>query len=355
MGNDNKNICYGLCAGDSGVETSIPCNTAKEKYGICIKHGQMETNNELRFRLNCSDGSAYIRTQTSDKSDGWQNVHYHKQVRETYIVEQGWIGYIEIKDGKIRSKKYKAGDLFTTIPGIAHNIYMPVKAIIHTVKHGAGELLGEGQSDWFDDTEDCERLNYAIRTLFPKELEFETFIEYATMESKNPYNEEYRHFDVLIWQVPAWATAIFAAIVAIAGSFLGQKPDEFILKDRISQIDFTAAMFLFFGIFMFILSYALYRFRWHQTEIKKSTWPRAKHNVVSPQLLLQIVVMLEAGILVIGSAFLIEFYVFEVALAIVLSILAIVFLCERYLKILTKNESSEIDQDDYSYLKQRAS
>lgn len=356
MENENKNVCHGLCPGDSGVETPIPCYSAKEEYGICIKHGKMKTNGELRFRLNCSDGSAYIRTQTSDDSEGWQNSHYHKHVRESYIVEQGWVGYIGIEDGEIKKKPYKAGERFTTIPDVAHNIYMPAKAIIHTVKHNAGESLGKKQSDWFDDTDDCRRLTRIIRSQFKGKLKFETFLEeMPTMESKNPYNEGYCHFDALIWQAPAWATAIFAAIFAIVSFILGQKPEDFILKDRISQIDFTAVMSFIFGVFTFILSYALYRFRWHQTGIKKATWPKPKHYVVSPQSLLQILVMLEAGFLIIGSAFLIDFHFVKVTVAVTLSIFVIFFHFERNLKLLTKNESSEIDKDDYSYLKQRSS
>lgn len=355
--NELKIVCHGLCPGDSGVETPIPCNIAREEYGICIRHGKLQTNGELRFRLRCEDGSAYIRTQTSNATGGWQNAHYHKYVRETYIVEKGWIGYILIVDDKTQYKRHKAGDLFTTIPNVAHNIYMPKNSIIHTVKHNAEENQEKEQSDWHDDTDDCRQIMEVIGSSFPSVLECDTSVEgFSKMRTKNPYSAGYRHFDNLIWQVPAWATAIFAAIIAISAFLLGQNPNEFVLGDNFSPIYITALMLILFGVLTLILSYALYRFRWHQTGIKNTHWPESEHYVISPQSLLQVVVMFEGWFMIMGAGFLIQYYYFiELSVAFALLIGFIFCFWEHTIKVLRSTGLSTIDHEDYSYLKQRAS
>lgn len=302
---ESKNKCLGLCPGDSGVEEPIPCYEAKEKYGICIKHGRMKTNGELRFRMNCKDGSAYIRTQTSPGSEGWQNAHYHKFVQETYIVEKGWIGYIQIENGQIRQTKYTASQKFTTVPRVAHNIYMPPDAIIHTVKHGAQSETIDGKSDWFSDGPDCQQLTDFIsqeeRCVFSGTVDNNTRIE----ESLNPYTEAYRHFDNLIWQVPTWASGLFAATVAIVWSFLSSETDINFLKEYMSKENLASVMLFFFGMFTLVLAYTLYRFRWHQVHTK--TW--RSHCIFAPQSLLQLVVTSEAAILFFGCALLTRFHV----------------------------------------------
>ena len=67
-------------------EEIITQEVAEMQYGIVTKYTIMPTNQEARFRLNCNDGTAYIRTQTQNEAAGWQNSHYHKGLLETYIV-----------------------------------------------------------------------------------------------------------------------------------------------------------------------------------------------------------------------------------------------------------------------------
>src|SRR5208282_5779789 len=111
--------------------------------GIWTEHSQMP-NGEFRFRLKHSDGTAYIRTEAI-LSHGWQKSHFHKLVRETYIVQQGRIALAELIDNTLRLRIYETGGLFTTEPYVSHNIYMFAGSIIHTVKHGPGGH----QDDWF--------------------------------------------------------------------------------------------------------------------------------------------------------------------------------------------------------------
>ena len=114
------------------------------------------------------------------------------------------------------------------------------------------------------------------------------------------YPEGYRHFDNLIWQVPAWATAIFAAVVAIIAMLLNEdKLRPISDQGSITRAGFSSFLLAFFGVFSFVLSYTLYRFRYHQAFLKASQF-----KIISPQSLLQILLSMESGILLYSSAFL---------------------------------------------------
>lgn len=112
----------------------IGTEEAAASHGVTARHQQMD-NGELRFRLVKDDGTAYIRTEAGPLG-AWQNSHYHRRTMETYIVQKGWIAYVELRDGRRSVSIRNAGELFTTRPGVIHNVYMPADAVIHTVKHG---------------------------------------------------------------------------------------------------------------------------------------------------------------------------------------------------------------------------
>lgn len=109
-------------------------NTELSQYGIRTNHSIMD-NGERRFRLAGADGSCYIRTESSESS-GWQNSHYHTKLSEICIVQQGWVVYAELIDGKVSAKKYTADEHFVIRPMIPHNSYMAPNSILHTVKFG---------------------------------------------------------------------------------------------------------------------------------------------------------------------------------------------------------------------------
>ena len=104
------------------------------QYGITTNHNIMD-NGERRFRLGGADGSVYIRTEASQDS-GWQNSHYHARLSELCLVQEGWVYYVELIDGKVEAKKYTAGEHFIIHPMIAHNSCMGPNAILHTIKFG---------------------------------------------------------------------------------------------------------------------------------------------------------------------------------------------------------------------------
>lgn len=296
MKNSDSN-CLGFKGSYQEIETPIFCDEAKSEHGISVRHSKMLTNNELRFRMNAEDGSAYIRTVTTKESQGWQNAHYHKYLKETYLVEKGWIGYVEKLNEEIVFKRFKSGELFTTIPNVAHNIFMPANSVIHTVKHSANKELTE--TDWFGDSKDCKQIYSAISKTSFKEGYYDDFPNTTKVEKTikaELYNEAYRHFDTLIWQVPAWSSALFAAVIAIIGAVFGIDSESAFFSEFIPQNILVSVLLLFFGLFTLALSYALYRFRWHQSNVKP--WGG---RLISPQFFLQLLVSIEAGILLAGA------------------------------------------------------
>ncbi|TVZ05038.1 hypothetical protein EAS64_10480 [Trebonia kvetii] len=66
---------------------------------------------------------------------------------ETYIVQDRWLAFAELDGDGIRLWIMRQGDVYTTRPGVSHNVYLPAYAVTHVVKHG-----GDGRGDdWFGD------------------------------------------------------------------------------------------------------------------------------------------------------------------------------------------------------------
>ena len=110
--------------------------------GVSIEHSEMR-NGELRFRLKFDDGTAYSRTEATN-SGGWQKSHYHRSVRETYIVQRGRIALAELVEGILKVRIFGPNEICTTEPNISHNLYLYRNSVIHTVKHGEGG----NNADW---------------------------------------------------------------------------------------------------------------------------------------------------------------------------------------------------------------
>jgi hypothetical protein len=104
--------------------------------GVTVNHEEME-NGEKRFRLLFSDGSAYVRTETPQKSS-WQNSHYHSYLHEMYIVQTGWMIYAEYDMSKQVSiyRKIGTGQFCVSLPQVPHNIFVSAGCKFHTVKFG---------------------------------------------------------------------------------------------------------------------------------------------------------------------------------------------------------------------------
>lgn len=120
-----------------------------KKCGVTFG-GEFMPNNELRFRLNSRDGSAYIRTVAAPDS-GWQNAHHHKGSLETYIVQSEWMAFATQHGNERAVRFYFPGQVVSSSPGEDHNVFLSGDAVIHTVKHGVAVGNPEkGGADWYD-------------------------------------------------------------------------------------------------------------------------------------------------------------------------------------------------------------
>lgn len=125
---------------------TVTCEEARDLHGIVAEHTFTPETGEYRFRLIKNDKTAYIRAEAGP-AGGWQDSHFHRKVLETYIVQSGWMGFAVEENGNPQLTIYCVGEQFTTPPMVIHNVYLPSKAVIHTVKHGdaAGEQRLENE------------------------------------------------------------------------------------------------------------------------------------------------------------------------------------------------------------------
>jgi hypothetical protein len=278
--------------------TPISCEDAREQHGITCEHSRAE-NGELRFRLLKNDGTAYIRTEAPPHG-GWQDSHWHYKVLETYIVQDGWIGYAELRNGTMNLRTCQAGEAFTTVPEVIHNVYLPKEAVIHTVKHGnsLGEkrLEDERTKAFTEKTRQISEatlLSTAANSLVGKKID-------RLNTTSSDYSDAYKHFDILIWQVPVWASAIFTVAILGTPTFETHTVQSLGVPVKILMSYFYGLV----GVSLASFSYALFRFRSHHIKSKSYT-PSGKN--ISPQVGLQLVVNLQASALVF-AAFLVQGY-----------------------------------------------
>ena len=124
--------------------TKITNDIATSDYGITFQHEKMQSG-ELRFRLVSEDGSSYTRT-VNPNHGVWQNSHYHQSIKETYIVQKGWVAVASLIDDVLSLEIANTGDTFAVQPLIIHNLYLSADSIIHTIKQGIS-----ASNDWFGD------------------------------------------------------------------------------------------------------------------------------------------------------------------------------------------------------------
>jgi mannose-6-phosphate isomerase-like protein (cupin superfamily) len=104
--------------------------------GVSAEHSEMPSG-ERRFRLKHDDGTAYSRTEATDRG-GWQNSHYHRTIRETYVVQRGRMAFAELVDGALKIRIFGPNEICTTEPNVSHNVYLYRNSVIHSFKHGDG-------------------------------------------------------------------------------------------------------------------------------------------------------------------------------------------------------------------------
>ena len=281
----------------------ITSEEAASRYGITTRHEETE-NSELRFRLEKSDGVAYIRTDASAQG-AWQQSHFHATASETYIVQRGWIAHASLVHGVRQIMLIRAGELITTPPGIIHNIYMPPNAEMHTVKHGdasTGEAIRNDETARFDISTQGLSENEIVKTATYMKGggSFETQLCSITEPKKTDlYSQDYRHFDTLIWQVPTWSSAIFALTAAATGATLSNASQ--IPNSLSASVSTILAFFLGTVTFVLLLLWnVLLRFRMRQIGITlppETFIPPKLFPLPGGQVCLQLIVAVESVVL----------------------------------------------------------
>jgi len=230
-------------------EVPIPTEEATSTHGISTKHGRMP-NGELRFRLVSRDGNDYIRTVASQTS-GWQKAHFHRSLRETYIVERGWMALAEKNNAGMSLTIYRPNDVVTTTPNVVHNVYLPSQAVIHTVKHGAA-----GAGDWTEDAAFTEATSQLTESTI---LSWEPPAAPVLDLRFDAYIALYNNLDNLIWRIPGFLAAGAAIAIGFAGSVLS--------KDTVPNIPpiLIASLFFFIGLLFFLSAFSMARIREHHT------------------------------------------------------------------------------------------
>lgn len=119
-------------------------------------------NGEKRFRQIClKDKTAYIRAEGGNVGY-WQNSHYHKSIREVYIVQKGMILLAQYIEGNTKINRVEKGKIFNVEPNVPHNVYMYPNTVLHTVKYGEVE-----EYDW----QEFEELDNILKNKTMEELE----------------------------------------------------------------------------------------------------------------------------------------------------------------------------------------
>lgn len=208
-------------------------------------------NGEIRVRLTSPDGNNYIRTE-SGRTGAWQKAHHHRTVRETYVVELGWMGYVTESEGELRVSIHWPHDVLTTKPLEPHNVYLPASAVIHTVKHGS-----DGAKDWEEDpalTARCAPISekelhrLAAHPISPdSETRFDAYVDL------------YNNLDRLLWGIPSLLAVAATVLIGFSGSLLGRQP----------PIDVPpivlALVFALVGTLFALGAYSIWRIRVHHT------------------------------------------------------------------------------------------
>ncbi|MFM5949749.1 MAG: hypothetical protein ACKOPM_11050 [Novosphingobium sp.] len=168
---------------------------------------------EGRLRLTFKDGNNFIRTVATD-TGCWQQAHVHDRFSETTIVERGWVALAERRDGILRLQTFGEGQIFTSVPGIAHNLYVSANTVLHTVKHG-----NDGAGKWTAD----QQLSSETSALSEGDilrLALPGGRETITIDNRfGGYISLYNNLDSLLWGVPS----IFALGITVLLGFLSSK------------------------------------------------------------------------------------------------------------------------------------
>lgn len=255
----------------------ILAQEAKQRHGVITFHEEM-ANGEYRFRLRGADGSAYIRTEAAPQG-AWQRAHVHTLVQELYIVQAGWMCLAQEKFGNVHLTRYVAGDHFVVPPNVIHNVYLPTNGVIHTVKFGPPNID--------DHDEPPEAQNFTALCSQMSERDVSRALR-GNISAENNF-DAYKHYDSLIWSVPAWSSAFFILSLNVFDPKIAEN------IHKLSAYEAESTNSFFYGLITIVIisfGLALFRFRTHQSPLKR--WRTSA--IISASTITQLVISMQAVI-----------------------------------------------------------
>jgi hypothetical protein len=113
--------------------------------------------------------------------------------------------------------------------------------------------------------------------------------------AEDDHDKDYRHFDSIIWQLPAWASAIYAFTVVGCSQIISNDQN----LQRIFGISSRELLVLFLNmvsVLYLLLYYVLYRFRMNQARVKPPIQAGGKlFGCISGQVALQLIIAIEGS------------------------------------------------------------
>jgi hypothetical protein len=115
-------------------------------------------------------------------------------------------------------------------------------------------------------------------------------------DASERYPEAYRHFDTMIWQTPAWSSAVFALAMQTAYS---DDIGSLAARVGVEEATLLSCFLLVTALILFGFSLVMLRFRQHQAAVRR-TRPKARPFgfIASAQNYTQLSITLEAVMLV---------------------------------------------------------
>ena len=217
--------------------------------------------------------------ETRMNSNASQEVYSHRVVREAMLVLEGTVSVEERVADQSNHQTLAAGDFVVFDCGVSHRIANKARdqaRILHF------KFLGEGN----DRTSSIEDKNDTSTG------------QTLTTSVSDIYTQDYRHFDSLIWQVPAWASALFSFSITGAVLVLANSARiESLLPSIKASLSVSIFLLSVFVVQLLLLNVFL-RFRLHQRVVFR---PNARNvprlwYMLSGQSSLLLVLFIEAAV-----------------------------------------------------------
>lgn len=204
---------------------------------------------ERRYYLPDRDPLEVIETRMG--AHAVQAAHSHNVVREAMLVLEGTICAEETLSNMTSAHTLNTGDFVVFDRGIPHRIGNRSDQPARTLHF---KFLGERKN----------------RALFAEDKVVSEAVMTPPAAIPDVYTQDYRHFDNLIWQVPAWTSAVFSfAITASAVLLANTKSIEEACPFDVS-VPRSVSFFLFSVLFiMLLLTNVFLRFRLHQRVVPR--------------------------------------------------------------------------------------